>query len=173
VIEGSAEADNQLVEIIRNKQSAKQLPHPSDRPFANSRVSNNVIGMGNSWVPSTNKHAVKTAEEMQTNCPVRRDETFRHGYIPYKKDETRLSWSCAIDSRISLAYAAREDDPTPLVADIFPAHKRISYDKKKVVKIMDDDNRDIAIFIITHMPNTISMELTGRIFFLLYSKAWD
>jgi hypothetical protein len=28
---------------------------------------------------------VKTAEEMQTDYPVRRDETFRHGYIPYKK----------------------------------------------------------------------------------------
>jgi hypothetical protein len=33
VIEGSAEADNQLVEIIRKKQRAKQLPHASDRPF--------------------------------------------------------------------------------------------------------------------------------------------
>ena len=72
-----------------------------------------------------------------------------------------------------MAYAAREDDPTPLVADIFQAHKRISYDKKMAVKIMDDDNRDIAIFIINHMLNTFSRELTGRIFFLLYSKAWD
>jgi hypothetical protein len=52
-----------------------------------------------------------------------------------------------------LAYAAGEDDPTPLVADIFPAHK-IGYDKERAVKIMDDDNRDIAIFIITHMLNT-------------------
>jgi hypothetical protein len=32
--------------------------------------------------------------------------------------------------------------------------KRIGYDKKTSVKIMDDDNRDIAIFIITHMLNT-------------------
>jgi hypothetical protein len=85
VIEGSAEADNQLVEIIRKKLRAKQLPHTSDRPFANSRGSSNGIGMGNSWVPSTNKHVVKTAEEMQTDYPVRRDETFRHGYIPHKK----------------------------------------------------------------------------------------
>ncbi len=59
VIEGSAEANNQLVEITRKKQRAKQLIHASDRPFANSRRSNNGIGMGNSWVPSTNKHAVK------------------------------------------------------------------------------------------------------------------
>ena len=66
---------------------------------------------------------MKTAEEMQTDNPVRQDETFRHGYIPYKIDDSRLAWSCAIDSRISLAYAAGEDDPTPLVADIFPAHK--------------------------------------------------
>jgi hypothetical protein len=98
---------------------------------------------------------MKTAEEMQTDYPVRRDATFRHGYIPYKKDETRLAWTCAIDSRISLAYAAGEDDPTPLVADMFPAHKRIGYDKKMSVKIMDDDNKDIiSIFIITHMLNT-------------------
>jgi len=97
---------------------------------------------------------VKTAEEMQTDYPVRRDETFRHGYIPYKIDESRLAWSCAIDSRISLAYSAGEDDPTPLVADLFPAHKRIGCDKKTAVKIMDDDNRDIAIFIITYMLNT-------------------
>jgi hypothetical protein len=53
-----------------------------------------------------------------------------------------------------LAYAAREDDPTLLVADLFPAHKRIGYDKKTAVKIMDDDNRDITIFIIAHMLNT-------------------
>jgi hypothetical protein len=68
--------------------------------------------------------------------------------------ESRLAWSYAIDSRISLAYAAGEDDPTSLVADIFPAHKRIGYDKKTDMKIMDDDNRDIAIFIITHKLNT-------------------
>jgi hypothetical protein len=86
--------------------------------------------------------------------PLRRDETFRHGYTPNKKDESRLAWSSAIDSRISLAYAAGEDDPTPLVADIFPAHKRIGYDEKTAVKIMDEDNRDITIFIITHMINT-------------------
>ena len=30
----------------------------------------------------------------------------------------------------------------------------IGYDKKTALKIMDDDNRDIAIFIITHMLNT-------------------
>jgi hypothetical protein len=52
-----------------------------------------------------------------------------------------------------LAYAAGEDDPTPLVADIFPAHKRIGYDEKTAV-IMNDDNRDIAICILTHMLNT-------------------
>ena len=96
---------------------------------------------------------MKTAEEMQTDYPVRRDERFQHGYIADKIDETRLAWSCAIDSHISLAYSAREDDPTPLVADIFPAHKRIGYDKETGMKIMDDDNRDIAIFIITHMLN--------------------
>jgi hypothetical protein len=67
--------------------------------------------------------AMKTAEEMQTDYPVRRDKRFRHGYIPYKIDESRLAWSCTIDSHISLAYSAREDDPTLLVADIFPAHK--------------------------------------------------
>jgi hypothetical protein len=38
--------------------------------------------------------------------------------------------------------------------DIFPAHKRIGYDEETAVKIMDDDNRNIAIFIITHMLNT-------------------
>jgi hypothetical protein len=85
VIESSTEADNQLVEIIKKKQRAKQLPHTTDRPFANSHISNNGIGMGNLWVPSTNKHVVKTAEEMQTDYPVRRDETFQHGYIPYEK----------------------------------------------------------------------------------------
>jgi len=54
-----------------------------------------------------------------------------------------------------LAYAAGEDDPTPLVVDILPVHKRIGYDAKKTaVKIMDDDNRDIASFIITRMLNT-------------------
>ena len=37
--------------------------------------------------------------------------------------------------------------------DIFPAHKRIGYDKETAV-IMDDDNRDIAICILTHMLNT-------------------
>ena len=78
---------------------------------------------------------------------------FRHGYIPYTSDDTRLSWSCTVDSRTSLAYAAGEDDSTPLVADIFPVHKRIGYNNK-AMKIMDDDNRDIAIFIITHMLNT-------------------
>ena len=149
VIEGSEEANNQLVEIIRKKLRAKQLPHASDRPFGNLRGSHNGIGMGNLWVPSTNKHVVKTAKEMQTDYPVRRDETFQHGYIPYRIDESRLAWSCTIDSRISLA-----DDPTPLVVDLFPAHKRIGYDKKTAVKIMDDDNRDIAIFIITHMLTT-------------------
>ena len=70
VIKGSAEANNQLVEIIRNKLRAKQLPHASDRPFAKSRRSNNL------WVPRTNKHVVKKAEEMQTDYPVRLDETF-------------------------------------------------------------------------------------------------
>jgi hypothetical protein len=120
VIEGSAEAINQLVEIIRKMLRAKQLPRASDWQFA--RIANG-IGMGNSWVPSTHKHVVKTAEEMQTDYPVRRDERFRHGYILDKIDETRLAWSCAIDSRISLAYSAGEDDPTPLVADLFPAHK--------------------------------------------------
>ena len=123
VVEGSDEANNHLVEMIRGKLIAEQLPHSSDRPFGNSRQTTNGIGMINSWVPSTNKHVVKTAEEMQTDYPVRRDETFRHGYIPYK-DESRLAWSCAIDSRISLAYSAGEDDPTPLVADIFLAGTR-------------------------------------------------
>ena len=52
-----------------------------------------------------------------------------------------------------MAYSAGEDDPTPLVADIFPAHKRIGYDKETAV-IMNDDNRDIAICILTHMLNT-------------------
>ena len=62
VIKGSTEADNQLVKIIRKKQRAKQPPRASDRPFANTHGSNNGIGMGNSWVASTNKHVVKTAE---------------------------------------------------------------------------------------------------------------
>ena len=154
VVQGSDEADNHLVEMIRGKLIAEQLPHSSDRPFGNSRQTTNGIGMGNSWVPSRNLHVVKTAEQMQMDYPVRRDEKFRHGYIPYNKDESRLAWSCAIDSRISLAFAAGEDDPTPLVADIFPAHKRIGYDEKTAEKIMDDDNRDIANFIITHMLNT-------------------
>jgi hypothetical protein len=65
-----------------------------------------------------------------------------------------------------LAYAAREDDPTTLVADIIPAHKRIGYDEKRAVKIMDEDNRDIAILIITHMLNTcraiIIQEVDGK-----------
>ncbi len=48
--------------------------------------------------------AMKTAEEMQTDYPVRREETFRHGYIPYKDDEkARLAFSCMVDSLISLA----------------------------------------------------------------------
>jgi hypothetical protein len=64
-IEGSAEADNHLVEIIRKKQRGKQLTHASDRPFANLRGSNNGIGMGNSWVPSTNKHVMR---KQQRKC---------------------------------------------------------------------------------------------------------
>ena len=79
-----------------------------------------------------------------------------------KKDETRLAWSSTIDSPISLAYAAGEDDPTPLVANIFPAHKGIGYDKQPAVKIMDDDSRDMAIFIITHRLNTQSHHYPGR-----------
>ena len=155
VIEGSKEADYHLVEIISNKLRGEQLPHASDRPFDNSRRSHNGIGMANTWVPSTNKHVAKTADEMQTDYPVRRDETFRHGSTPYTNEDARLAWTCTVDSCISLAYAAGEDDPTPLVADMFPAHKRIGYDKKMSVKIMDDDNKDIiAIFIITHMLNT-------------------
>jgi hypothetical protein len=67
-------------------------------------------------------------------------------HIPYIKDETSLAWSCTIDCCISLAYVAGEDDPTPLVADIFPVHQRIGYDKKMAVKIMDDDNREIGKF---------------------------
>jgi hypothetical protein len=55
-----------------------------------------------------------------------------------------------------LAYAAREDDPAPLVAVIFQAHKRIGYDWKRAKKIMDGDNRDIAIFMVTQMLNTCS-----------------
>jgi len=154
VVQGSDEADNHLVEMIRGKLIVEQLHHSSDRPFGNSRQTTNGIGMGNSWVPSTNKHVVKTEEEMLTDYPVRREDTFRHGYISNKDDEkVRLAWSCAIKSRILLAYAAGEDDPTPLVADIFPAHKRIGYDKETAV-IMDDDNRDIAICILTHTLNT-------------------
>ena len=53
-----------------------------------------------------------------------------------------------------MAYAARKNDLIPRVADIFPAHKRIGYNKETAAKIMDDDNRDIAIFIITHMIMT-------------------
>jgi hypothetical protein len=41
-----------------------------------------------------------------------------------------------------------------LLRDIVPAHKRIGYDEMTAVKIMDKDNREIAIFIITHMLNT-------------------
>ena len=59
-----------------------------------------------------------------------------------------------VDSLISLAYAAGEDDPAPLVADLYPSHKRNGYDEKMAVKVMDDDNRDIAIFILTQMLNT-------------------
>jgi hypothetical protein len=107
VVQGSDEADNHLVEMIRGKLIAEELPHSSDRPFGNSCQTTNGIGMGNSWVPSTNKHVVKTAVEMQMDYSGRRDETFRHGYIPYKDDEeVRLAWSCTIDSRISLSYAA-------------------------------------------------------------------
>jgi hypothetical protein len=69
--EGSAEADNQLVEIIRKKLRAEQLPHASDRPYANLCGSHNGIGMTNSWVPSTNKHVVKKAKNMQTDYLVR------------------------------------------------------------------------------------------------------
>ena len=94
VVQGSDEADNHLVEMIRGKLIAEQLPHSSDRPFGNSRQTTNGIGNVNSWVPSTNKHVVKTAEEMQTDYPVRREDTFRHGYIPYKDDEeVRLAFS--------------------------------------------------------------------------------
>jgi len=104
VVQGSDEADNHLVKMIRGKLIAEQLPHSSDRPFGNRRQTTNGIGCVNSWVPSTNKHVVKTAEEMQTDYPVRREETFRHGYIPYKDDEkARLAFSCMVDSLISLA----------------------------------------------------------------------
>ena len=51
-----------------------------------------------------------------------------HGSIPNKNEDARLAWTCTVNSRISLAYAAREDDPAPLVAVIFQAHKRIGYD---------------------------------------------
>jgi hypothetical protein len=84
VIKGSAEADNQLVEIIIQKLRAKQLPHASDRPFGNSRGSHNGIGMGNLWVPSTNKHVVKTAEEMQNDYPVRRTKRSDTATFPIK-----------------------------------------------------------------------------------------
>ena len=56
---------------------------------------------------------------MQTDYPVRPDKTFQLGYIPYKKDDTGLAWSCTVDSCISLAQAAGEDDPTLIVADVF------------------------------------------------------
>jgi hypothetical protein len=59
VIEGSAETDKQLVRIIRKTIRAEQLPHTSDRPFANLRGSHNGTSMANPWVPSTNKHARK------------------------------------------------------------------------------------------------------------------
>jgi hypothetical protein len=36
-----------------------------------------------------------------------------------------------------LKYAAREEDPAPLVADVFPAHKRIGYGKNTALEIMD------------------------------------
>ncbi len=84
VIEGSEEADSQLVEIIRKKLRAKQLPHASDRPFANSRGSHNGIGMTNSWVPSTNKQVVKKTENMQTNCPVSERKCFEMAASPIK-----------------------------------------------------------------------------------------
>ncbi len=67
VIKGSADADNQLVEIIRKSLKAKQLPRASDRPFANLRRSHNGIGVINSWVPSTNKH-VMTILSDETKC---------------------------------------------------------------------------------------------------------
>ena len=72
-----------------------------------------------------------------------------------KNDDTRLACSCAVDSLISLAYAAGEDDLTPLVAAVFPVHKRIGYNNKTAVEIMDNDNRDIAVFILTRMLNTL------------------
>jgi hypothetical protein len=55
-----------------------------------------------------------------------------------------------------LAYAARDGDPTLtlIVADEFLAHKRIRYNNKTAVEIMDDDNRDIAFSILTLMLNT-------------------
>ena len=71
VIEGSTEANNQLVEIIRKKQSDKQLPHASDHPFANSRGSNNGIGMSNSWVPSTTGNANRISSQTRQNIPTR------------------------------------------------------------------------------------------------------
>ena len=55
-----------------------------------------------------------------------------------------------------MAYAARDDDPTLtlIVADVFPAHKRIRYNNKTAMEIMDNDNRDIAFSILTLMLNT-------------------
>jgi len=85
--------------------------------------------------------------------------------LAYKIDDTRLAWSCTVDGCISLPYAAGEDDPTQLAADLFPAHKRDGYEKKTAEKIMDDDNRDrdIAIFIITHMLNTCRALIIQRL----------
>ena len=37
VVQGSDEADNHLVEMIRGKLIVEQFPHSSDRPFGNSR----------------------------------------------------------------------------------------------------------------------------------------
>ena len=75
-------------------------------------------------------HVVKKSREYANQLSCQTRQMFRHGYILGKNDETRLAWSCAVNSHISLAYATREDDPTPLVADVFQAHKRIGYDKK-------------------------------------------
>jgi len=41
VVQGSDEADNHLVEMIRGKLILEQLPHSSDRPFGNSRQTTN------------------------------------------------------------------------------------------------------------------------------------
>jgi hypothetical protein len=51
VIEGSAEADKHLVEIIKKKLRVGQLSHTSDRPFADLRGPHNGIEMANSSVP--------------------------------------------------------------------------------------------------------------------------